>query len=256
MVGRASVCRMRATVAMYVFAAPARRKMRPHSEAVVPVVNPLTDKMPCPTTSSFSATLNGPGIFSLRSCRESPIGLRRRYDRQPASPGREQRTSVENAKEPGSRSPQREQNRPALGCRARRQGSQTGSREMFIMGVPQRRQAEGNSLTERPAAIPPAPETNGLSCATTLVPVARIGVRLLLKTILLHPVAATGTPTGQIFSSIAVREAGSNDANLRHLRRQPPHLRRVVVARHGSPEPSALKSRIPMVRTLVRAFLG
>jgi hypothetical protein len=58
-------------------------------------------------------------------------------------------------------------------------------------------------VANRPAAMPLAQETNRLSCATTLVPVARIGVPLLLKTILLHPVAAAGAPTGRIFFSIA-----------------------------------------------------
>jgi hypothetical protein len=81
---------------------------------------------------------------------------------------------------------------------------------MLIRGAPQRRQSEGNNVANRPAAMPLAQETNGLSCVTSLVPVARIGVPLLLKTILLHPAAATGAPTGRIFFSIAAREAGSN----------------------------------------------
>ena len=59
--------------------------------------------------------------------------------------------------------------------------------------------------------MPLAQETNGLSCATTPVPVARIGVPLLLKTILLHPAATTGAPTGRIFFSIAALEAGRNE---------------------------------------------
>jgi len=40
--------------------------------------------------------------------------------------------------------------------------------------------------------MPLAQETNGLLCATTLVPVARISVPLLLKTILPRPAAAAG----------------------------------------------------------------
>jgi hypothetical protein len=68
-------------------------------------------------------------------------------------------------------------------------------------------------VANRPAAMPLAQETNGLSCATSLVPVARIGVPLLLKTILLHPAAATGTPTGRIFLSIAAWDAGSNEGS-------------------------------------------
>jgi hypothetical protein len=59
--------------------------------------------------------------------------------------------------------------------------------------------------------MPPAQETDGLSCATTLVPVARIGVPLLLKTILPRPAVATGALTGRIFSSIAVQKAGRNE---------------------------------------------
>jgi hypothetical protein len=66
--------------------------------------------------------------------------------------------------------------------------------------------------------MPLAHETNRLSCATTLVPVARIGVPLLLKTILLHPIAAAGAPTGRIFLSIAVQEFGSNEGGYRELR--------------------------------------
>lgn len=82
---------------------------------------------------------------------------------------------------------------------------------MFIRGVPQRRQSEGNSVAKRPAAMPLAHETHGLSCATTPVPVARIGVPLLLKTILPRPAAAMGALTGRIFSSIARREDARND---------------------------------------------
>jgi len=59
--------------------------------------------------------------------------------------------------------------------------------------------------------MPLAQETNGLSGAITLVPVARIGVPLLLKTILPHPAAATGAPTGRIFFSIAALRASRNE---------------------------------------------
>jgi len=90
---------------------------------------------------------------------------------------------------------------------------------MFIRGAPQRRQSEGNSVANKAAAMPLAQETNGLSCSTTLVPVARIGVPLLLKTILLHPAAATEAPTGRIFFSIAALEAGRNaESQYRQLR--------------------------------------
>jgi len=68
-------------------------------------------------------------------------------------------------------------------------------------------------VAKRPAAMPLAQETHGLSCATTPVPVARIGVPLLLKTILPRPAAASGAPTGRIFFSIAVLEAGSNEGH-------------------------------------------
>jgi hypothetical protein len=71
---------------------------------------------------------------------------------------------------------------------------------MLIRGVPQRRQSEGNSVANRPAAMPLAQETNGLSCATTLVSVARIGVPLLLKTILPRPAVATGALLDESFS--------------------------------------------------------
>jgi hypothetical protein len=66
-------------------------------------------------------------------------------------------------------------------------------------------------VAKRPAAMPLAHETNRLSCATILVPAARIGVPLLLKTILLHPIAAAEAPTGRISFSIAVRQVGSNE---------------------------------------------
>ena len=59
--------------------------------------------------------------------------------------------------------------------------------------------------------MPLAQETDGLSCATTLVPVARIGVPLLLKTILPRPAVAMGALTGRIFFSIAVQKAARNE---------------------------------------------
>src|SRR5271167_1540777 len=105
-----------------------------------------------------------------------------------------------------------EQSPPVIGRIALRQFSQTGNREMLIRGVPHRRQSEGNNVANRPAAMPLAQETHGLSCATTLVPVARIGVPLLLKTILPRPAVATGAPTGRIFLSIAALQAGRNEA--------------------------------------------
>jgi hypothetical protein len=55
-------------------------------------------------------------------------------------------------------------------------------------------------VANKPAAMPLAQETHGLSCATTLVPVARIGVPLLLKTILPRPAVATGALLDESFS--------------------------------------------------------
>src|SRR5580700_9507206 len=104
-----------------------------------------------------------------------------------------------------------EQSPLVIGSIAPRQSSQTGSREIFIRGAPQRRQSEVNNVANRPAALPLAHETMRLSCGTTLVPVARIGVPLLLKTILLHPIAAARAPTARISFSIAAREFGSNE---------------------------------------------
>lgn len=105
-----------------------------------------------------------------------------------------------------------EQTPPAIGRIAVKHSSQTGNREMLIRGEPQRRQSEGNSVANKPAPTSLTHETNGLRCATALVPVARIGVPiLLLKTILPHPAAATGAPTGRIFFSIAVVRASRNE---------------------------------------------
>src|SRR5579863_2333222 len=87
--------------------------------------------------------------------------------------------SAANAKGLINRSPQMEQSPPVIGRIAPRQSSQTGSREMLMRGAPQRRQSEGNNVAKRPAATPLAHETHGLSCSTSLVPVARIGVPLL-----------------------------------------------------------------------------
>ena len=70
----------------------------------------------------------------------------------------------------------------------------TGKREMLSKGLPQIRQSEGNSVANRAAAMPLAPETkednNGLCRVTAVVWVARIGCPLLLKTILPRPDAA------------------------------------------------------------------
>jgi hypothetical protein len=97
-------------------------------------------------------------------------------------------------------------------------------------------------VANRPAAMPPAHETHGLSGSTTPVPVARIGVPLLLKTILLHPVAASEAPMGRIPSSIARQEGCpqrahkvriiwyASHAYVKRIRKPPFHSLRVVSA--------------------------
>lgn len=75
-----------------------------------------------------------------------------------------------------------EQTPPAIGRIADRHSSQTGSREMLTRGTPQRRQSEGNRVANRLSAITLTRETNELGLATSLVPVARVGYLLLLKT--------------------------------------------------------------------------
>src|SRR5579863_9725670 len=127
-------------------------------------------------------------------------GSRRRHNPHNASPLSEVWHSAANANGLIRRSPQIEQSPPAIGRIAPRHSSQTGSREMFIRGALQRRQSEGNNVAKRAAAMPLAQETDGLSCATTLVPVARIGVPLLLKTILPRPAVATRALLDESFS--------------------------------------------------------
>ena len=57
-------------------------------------------------------------------------------------------------------------------------------------------------MANKPAAIPLAADTKAetleLSCAATLVPVARIGFLLLLKTILPRPALATGARPDEV----------------------------------------------------------
>ncbi len=84
--------------------------------------------------------------------------------------------------------------------------SQTGSREILIRGVPQRRQSEGNRVAKRLSATPLTEETREdtreLSRTAALVPVVRIGSPLLLKTTSLVQPVLTGAPSGRIFLSI------------------------------------------------------
>jgi hypothetical protein len=69
-------------------------------------------------------------------------------------------------------------------------------------------------VANKPAAMPPTHETDGLGWATAPVPATRIGVPiLLLKTILPRPTAATGAPTGRIYFSIAGWESWRNERN-------------------------------------------
>jgi hypothetical protein len=75
------------------------------------------------------------------------------------------------------------------------QERQTGRREIQVKGIPQRRQSDGKRVAKRLSATPLADETSAdsseLSRVKALVPVARIGFPLLLKTNLpLSPVAA------------------------------------------------------------------
>jgi len=79
---------------------------------------------------------------------------------------------------------------------ADKHSSQTGSRERLRKGFPQRRQSAGKSVAKSAVATPLTPEVKAENRApfrvTTVVPVARVGVPLLLKTILPRPVAVAG----------------------------------------------------------------
>ena len=85
-----------------------------------------------------------------------------------------------------TRSPHLEHTPSAMGRISERHGGQTGRREMFIRGLPQRRQSEGKSVAKRLSATPLNDATSidpsELSRVKGLVPVARIGSSLLLKT--------------------------------------------------------------------------
>jgi hypothetical protein len=92
---------------------------------------------------------------------------------------------------------------------------QIGSREMLVRGFPQRRQSEGKSAEKRLSATGLADETkidrSELPHVTTLVPVARIGSPLLLKTSLPRlPAVAEARASERITLSIAGTQIGGN----------------------------------------------
>ncbi len=115
-------------------------------------------------------------------------------------------------------------------------------------------------MANRAAAIPLAQETDGLSCATTLVPVARIGVPLLLKTILPRPAVAMGALTGRIFFSIAVQKAARNEhrgrCHLVHIVRRVKRQRKSISLVEGF-ERYRLVSRVilPSIRGSARKYI-
>jgi len=86
---------------------------------------------------------------------------------------------------------------------------------MFVRGAPQRRQSEGKSVVNRAAAIllqrATKPAANEASNAAWPAGVVRIGVPLLLKTVLPRPAVATGAPPGRFVFSIALRRVVRND---------------------------------------------
>jgi len=105
------------------------------------------------------------------------------------------------------RSPQIEQTPSPIGRMSDRHSTQTGSRKILTRGAPQRRQSEGKSVANKLSATPLTEETNEDTRerlrATTLVPAARIGSPLLLKTNLPRPARARGATSGRICFSIA-----------------------------------------------------
>ena len=130
------------------------------------------------------------------------------------SPQRASPESSTNASDPPRRSPQIAHKASEIGCIDARQSSHTGSREMFIRGLPQRRQSEGNNVANKAAATPFMPETkeekSELSRLTSLASAARVGFVLLLKTTLPRPAATVGAPAGRISFSIAVGVSARN----------------------------------------------
>ena len=124
-----------------------------------------------------------------------------------------------------SLSPQIAQTPPAIGRMSERHARQTGRREILIKGAPQRRQSEGKSVAKRLSATPLTEETrqdtSELPGGPTLVPVARIGFPLLLKTNLPCSPGSRQPQNSRIFLSIAVDNVHGNDSTARQLRRAP-----------------------------------
>ena len=79
---------------------------------------------------------------------------------------------------------------------ANKHSSQTGSRETLRKGLPQIRQSSGKNVAKSAVATPLTPEAKAENKVpfrvTAVVPVSRVGVLLLLKTILPRPVAVAG----------------------------------------------------------------
>jgi hypothetical protein len=87
---------------------------------------------------------------------------------------------------------------------------------MFVRGVPQRRQSEGNTVANRAAPMLLHHETRDvaseLSCTSPPAWVVRVGALLLLKTILPRPAVAAGLPPGDLLLSIAFASGGAQRA--------------------------------------------
>jgi hypothetical protein len=132
---------------------------------------------------------------------------------------------------------------PAIGRISDRHAAQTGRREMLTKGVPQRRQSEGkrvaNRLSTRPLTEEATMDTSEPSRGSTLLPVARIGSPLLLKTNLPRPPGATRSASGRILFSIAGRIVPSNETTSRLLRDVPIWIRAVLAPGRKSSAPIA-----------------
>ena len=128
-----------------------------------------------------------------------------------------------------------------------RHAGQTGSREILIKGVPHRRQSEGKRVAKRLSATPLTEETrmdtSEPSRGSTLLPVARIGSPLLLKTNLPRPPGAARPASGRTFLSIAGRIVPGNETTSRRLRGVPIWIRAVVAPGRKSSAPIAGSNR-------------
>jgi hypothetical protein len=171
------VCfKVHATAATQTFPAPAFRKMRAHSDAVVPVVNTSsTRKMPRPKICSGCCARNAPRTFSARCGRVSPV-----CDTVPRW-----RTSKFVASSALGMADSQVSTR--IGCMAEMHSGHTGSREIFTRGAPQRRQSEGKSAANRPGATSAAPETAEFSRLRPWGTDVRVMSPVLLKTSLPRP---------------------------------------------------------------------